>query len=91
MTRDEHTVYLHATRVTQRLPVRLAGAAGAPTADAPRVTFNEASPVLTFTTGGVSYSLFVECEAPLTDPRCHDEAYVRDLAAGLAVLEGGQP
>jgi hypothetical protein len=82
-------LYLHATRTGQQLPVPPEEPPALPTREAPRVTFNEGSPSLSFRQWGVSYSLFVECEDPEWDLRCTQDAFVRDLASRLRRLDGG--
>jgi hypothetical protein len=91
MSAEGYGVYLHATRAAQRLAVPLEEPVALPTREVPRVTFNEGSPVLSFVAHGVSYSLFVECEAPHTDPRCTEATFVRGLADSLRRFDGGAP
>ncbi|MEZ4468106.1 MAG: hypothetical protein R3F60_21480 [bacterium] len=57
---------------------------------APRISRTEGIVSLAFERFGVAYTLDVECQAPLTDPRCTDGLFIMGVLDDLAVL-GGRP
>lgn len=84
ITLDGHTIAIHATNAHMDPPgntafahddrVRGVGAS---------FTENEAIRVVTWFEQGVSYSVDIECDAPLTDVRCTGTDYARAVAESL--------
>lgn len=56
--------------------------------DGYRVSATEYGRELSFNRYGAAYSITVECDRPEADPRCGNDAYVRNLADSLIIAAG---
>lgn len=89
-SRDGITVSLHATNVAHRYG-HIAPASGdrSVRGHSAFVTQNQGIWSVAWVEGGAAYVLEVEC-ASRPDPRCNDDSFVVELAAGLAYVGGRQ-
>jgi hypothetical protein len=84
---DRHHIALHGTHLAVHHPELRAELEGV---ELPPVRIARTHGIVTasFEAFGASYAVDVECDAPMSDPRCTDDEYVRTVVDGLGVAGG---